>query len=75
MALAEHPKGACRDFIVWDEKMHLVANWIIASLPFDRLDFYGSARPIHLSFAASELREVIERRTDLLCRLVLRHDR
>lgn len=56
--------------------MRLVANWIIANLPFDRLYFYGSTRPIHLSYAASELREAIEMRTGPSGRLVpRRYDR
>ncbi len=43
--------GAACDFLVEDEDMREVANWIIANLSFDRLYFYGSARPIHVSFA------------------------
>lgn len=52
--------GAACDFIVEDEDMREVADWIIGNLPFDRLYFYGSARPIHLSYAPSELREATE---------------
>ena len=43
--------GAACDFIVEDEDMSEVADWIIANLPFDRLYFYGSGRPIHISYA------------------------
>lgn len=43
--------GAACDFLVEDEDMREVAEWIIANLPFDRLYFYGSDRPIHVSFA------------------------
>lgn len=64
--------GAACDFIVEDEDMRLVADWIIANLPFDRLYFYGGTRPIHLSYAASELREAIEMRTGPSGRLVPR---
>ena len=45
--------GAACDFIVDDEDMKEVADWIIANLPFDRLYFYGSDRPIHVSFSSA----------------------
>ncbi|MBE0550498.1 MAG: DNA phosphorothioation-associated putative methyltransferase [Rubrivivax sp.] len=64
--------GAACDFLVEDEDMREVAGWIIANLPFDRLYFYGSRRPIHLSYAASELREAIEMRAGPSGRLVPR---
>jgi DNA phosphorothioation-associated putative methyltransferase len=43
--------GAACDFIVEDEDMREVAEWIVANLPFDRLYFYGPDRPIHVSYA------------------------
>ena len=43
--------GAACDFIVEDEDMREVAEWIIANLPFDRLYFYASGRPIHVSYS------------------------
>jgi hypothetical protein len=49
--------GAACDFIVEDEDMKEVADWIIANLPFDRLYFYGETRPVHVSYARSELRK------------------
>jgi hypothetical protein len=64
--------GAACDFLVEDEDMRGVAGWIIANLPFDRLYFYGSRRPIHLSYAASELRDAIEMRAGPSGRLVPR---
>jgi DNA phosphorothioation-associated putative methyltransferase len=42
--------GAACDFIVADEDMKEVADWIVRSLPFDRLYYYGPARPVHVSF-------------------------
>jgi hypothetical protein len=48
--------GAACDFIVDDENMREVADWIIANLPFDRLYFYGDDRPIHLSFGPQNCR-------------------
>jgi hypothetical protein len=52
--------GAACDLLVEDEDMRGVANWILANLPFDRMYFYGSDRPIHLSYAPSEMHEAIE---------------
>lgn len=49
-------KGAACDFIVVDESMREVADWVIANLPFDRLYFYGDDRPIHLSFGPENAR-------------------
>ena len=44
-------RGGCAvDFLVSDEDMENVADWIIESLPFDRLYFYGPDCPIHVSF-------------------------
>lgn len=42
--------GAAVDFIVEDEDMAGVADWIAQNLPFDRLYFYGPDRPIHVSY-------------------------
>jgi hypothetical protein len=42
--------GAACDFVVNDiESMHLVAEWINDNLSFDRIYFYGTDRPIHVS--------------------------
>lgn len=55
--------GAACDFLVDDEDMREVAEWIIENLPFDRLYYYGPSRPIHVSFGpqrsalAYEMRE------------------
>ena len=48
--------GAACDFIVDDENMREVADWIIANLPFDRLYFYGDDRPLHLSICPQNAR-------------------
>ena len=48
--------GAACDFLVEDENMREVAEWIIANLPFDRLYFYGPDRPIHVSYAPEPAR-------------------
>lgn len=43
--------GAACDFIVDDEDMGDVADWIIKFLPYDRLYFYGSDKPLHVSYS------------------------
>ncbi|MET3393542.1 DNA phosphorothioation-associated putative methyltransferase [Variovorax sp. 1140] len=52
--------GAACDFIVDDEDMREVAHWICATLPFDRMYFYGVDRPIHLSYSTAQSREAFE---------------
>lgn len=51
--------GCAVDFIVEDEDMREVANWIVANTPFDRLYFYGSEKPIHVSFGPDQSKSVI----------------
>lgn len=62
--------GAACDFLVEDEDMSEVANWIMTNLPYDRLYFYGDDRPIHVSYAASEAREAFEMRAGPRGRLI-----
>ena len=52
--------GAAVDFIVRDEDMRGVMDWIRETLPFDRLYFYGEDRPIHVSYGPDNKREVVE---------------
>jgi DNA phosphorothioation-associated putative methyltransferase len=52
--------GAAVDFIVKDEDMLEVAEWVAANTPFDRLYFYGDDRPIHVSHGPDNKREFIE---------------
>ncbi len=51
--------GAAVDFIVDDEDMLEVARWVVANTPFDRLYFYGSDLPIHVSFGPDHSRQVV----------------
>ncbi|MFM8444348.1 MAG: DNA phosphorothioation-associated putative methyltransferase [Methylococcus sp.] len=52
--------GAAVDFIVPDENMREVADWIIENTPFDRLYFYGEDRPLHVSYGPEQKREFVE---------------
>jgi len=52
--------GAAVDFIVEDENMREVADWIAANTPFDRLYFYGEDRPVHMSFGPELKGDYIE---------------
>jgi DNA phosphorothioation-associated putative methyltransferase len=54
--------GAAVDFLVEDEDMAGVADWIVSNLPFDRLYFYGPNRPIHVSYGPAHKREFITMR-------------
>jgi DNA phosphorothioation-associated putative methyltransferase len=44
-------QGAACDFVVEDEDMWDVARWIHENTPVDRIYFYGSDRPIHVSYS------------------------
>jgi len=66
--------GAAVDFIVDDESMLEVAQWIVAHTPFDRLYFYGDDQPIHVSFGPNHDRQVVlmlPRKSDRLVPKVL----
>jgi hypothetical protein len=52
--------GAAIDFIVEDENMREVADWVAAYTPFDRLYFYGENRPIHVSYGPEQKGEYID---------------
>ncbi|MDD5409998.1 MAG: DNA phosphorothioation-associated putative methyltransferase [Methylobacter sp.] len=52
--------GAAVDFIIEDENMREVADWITENTLFDRLYFYGEHRPIHVSFSAEPKGEYID---------------
>ncbi len=51
--------GAAIDFIVEDEDMLEVAQWIVVSTKYDRLYYYDSNKPIHISFGPDESRQVV----------------
>jgi hypothetical protein len=52
--------GAAVDFIIEDENMREVADWIAENLPFDRLYFYGENRPIHVSYGEQHKHEYVD---------------
>lgn len=52
--------GAAADFLVEDENMREVADWIAANTPFDRLYFYGENRPVHVSYGPERKGEYID---------------
>lgn len=54
--------GAACDFLVEDEDMREVAIWAVENLPFDRLYFYGSDRPIHISWSPAHASKAYEMR-------------
>jgi hypothetical protein len=52
--------GAACDIVVagYEKQMHIIAQYIITELPFDRLYFYGKDRPLHVSFGSEHKRYV-----------------
>lgn len=51
--------GAAVDFLIEDENMLEVAQWIVANTPFDRLYFYGPDLPVHVSFGPNHHRQIV----------------
>ena len=52
--------GAAVDFIVEDENMREVADWVAENTPIDRLYFYGEDRPIHISYGPEQKGEYVD---------------
>ena len=50
--------GVAADFIVEDEDMLEVAQWIAKNTNFDRLYFYGRDKPVHVSAATNPTRQI-----------------
>lgn len=50
--------GAACDFIIPDESMLEVAQWIVEHTPFDRLYFYGDDLPIHVSIGSENSKAI-----------------
>ena len=64
--------GAAADFIVDDEDMLEVAQWVVANTPFDRVYFYGGDRPIHVSYGLNHDRQIVIMKPSIDGRLVPR---
>jgi DNA phosphorothioation-associated putative methyltransferase len=52
-------KGAACDFIIPDEDMLEVAQWLVQNTPFDRLYYYGADKPIHVSYSSTPVRMIV----------------
>jgi hypothetical protein len=55
--------GAAVDFLVEDENMREVADWVRIHCDFDRIYFYGEDRPLHVSVGPQATRAVYEMRS------------
>jgi len=54
--------GAACDFIVEDENMTEVANWVCDNTPSDRIYLYERNRPIHVSYSNAPVGQLVEMR-------------
>jgi hypothetical protein len=52
--------GAACDFIVEDEDMTEVIDWISENLDFDRIYFIGGDRPIHISYGPQRTKQITQ---------------
>lgn len=52
--------GAAVDFLVEDESMLEVAQWVVANTPFDRLYIYGDDLPIHISYGPNQDGQIVQ---------------
>lgn len=51
--------GAACDFLVEDEDMEEVANWVFENTEVDRIYFYGKDKPIHVSYSQTPARQFV----------------
>jgi hypothetical protein len=51
--------GQAVDFHVPGTSSAKIAHWIAKTLPFDRMYFYGSDRPIHVSVGPDNSRKIV----------------
>jgi hypothetical protein len=65
--------GAACDFIVQDESMLEVAQWVVENTPFDRLYFYGDDKPVHVSYGPEKNGAVVIMTEGQLGRLIPRN--
>jgi DNA phosphorothioation-associated putative methyltransferase len=64
--------GAAVDFLVEDESMLEVAQWIVGNTPFDRLYYYCNDKPIHVSYGPNHDRQIVRMEATETGRLVPR---
>ncbi|MER2514274.1 MAG: hypothetical protein ABTQ25_17990 [Nitrosomonas ureae] len=50
--------GAACDFLIEDEDMEEVVAWVCKNTSFDRIYFYDSGRPIHVSWSPESSRQM-----------------
>lgn len=62
--------GLAADFVIPGTDSHEVARWVAEHTAFDRLYFYGSDRPIHVSVGPESTRQVVSMRRGPSGRLV-----
>lgn len=51
--------GAAADFRVTGMDSLELARWVVTHLPWDRLYFYGTTRPIHVSYGPDHSRQIV----------------
>lgn len=51
--------GAAADFLIEGLSSLELAIWVAENLPFDRVYFYGVARPIHVSFCLTRSAQIV----------------
>ena len=52
--------GAACDFLIEDEDMKAVIDWIEANLPFDRIYYIDRSSPIHISYSVNPKRSIVQ---------------
>ncbi|MFQ2517993.1 hypothetical protein ACK32E_19405 [Aeromonas caviae] len=55
-----HRQGAAIDLIYPARSSAQIANWLACHTPFDRLYFYGSERPLHLTHGPEQSRTMTQ---------------
>ena len=51
--------GAAIDFIIEDQSMLAISQWICLNTNFDRIYFYGDDKPIHVSHGPDNSRQIV----------------
>lgn len=55
--ICQRDGAACDIFVAgYENQMHIIAQYVINELPFDRCYFYGRDRPLHISFGPDNKR-------------------